>query len=67
MFEKWLERFKKTGPFPQVNPERPFSAIGDIHGRADLLERALRLSQDHLIICVGDYVDRIDVISFIVR
>jgi len=34
-------------------------AIGDIHGRADLLEKMLHLlPSDHKIICVGDYIDR---------
>lgn len=43
-------------------PDRPFVAVGDIHGRADLL-RALDaqladLPADWPLVCVGDYVDR---------
>ncbi len=38
-------------------PDRPFTAIGDIHGRVDLLERALTRASDQ-IVCVGDYIDR---------
>jgi len=38
-----------------------FAAIGDIHGRADLLEQLLaRLGADVQVICVGDYIDRGD-------
>ncbi|WP_223427525.1 metallophosphoesterase [Tateyamaria pelophila] len=60
MFRQWLARLGKTPYFPPVTPEYPFSAIGDIHGRADLLERALRLSDNYPVVCVGDYVDRGD-------
>ncbi|MEQ8903294.1 MAG: metallophosphoesterase [Roseovarius sp.] len=39
----------------------PLAAIGDIHGRADLLETLLaRLEPDLQVICVGDYIDRGD-------
>ncbi|WP_338549482.1 metallophosphoesterase [Roseovarius phycicola] len=41
-------------------PDTPFVAIGDIHGRADLLTRLLPRLPDLPIICVGDYVDRGD-------
>lgn len=34
--------------------------VGDLHGRADLLERFLRRAPDFPIVCVGDYVDRGD-------
>ena len=39
-------------------------AIGDIHGRLDLLRRAIdaieshAAGRDHAVICLGDYVDR---------
>lgn len=50
-------------------PDRPFYALGDIHGRADLLETALewvesdRAARDEMgpapvLILLGDYVDR---------
>ena len=60
MLRQLLARMGKTGPFPEIEPETAFSAIGDIHGRADLLERALHLPHSHPIVCVGDYVDRGD-------
>lgn len=41
-------------------PDTPFVAIGDIHGRADLLTRLLPRLPDLPIICVGDYIDRGD-------
>lgn len=40
------------------SPDMPFVAIGDIHGRADLLTRLLPGLPDLPIVCVGDYVDR---------
>ncbi|QPM92567.1 metallophosphoesterase family protein [Pseudooceanicola algae] len=44
-------------------PDRAFCAIGDIHGRDDLLERMLErlgqtLPEDAPMIFVGDYIDR---------
>lgn len=52
-------RSPKTAPFPPVAPDRGFYAVGDIHGRIDLLDKVLRdLPTDLPIICVGDYVDR---------
>src|SRR6056297_2836798 len=45
--------------FGRPAPLSPLAAIGDIHGRADLLEQLLaRLEPDLQVICVGDYVDR---------
>lgn len=51
-------RRAELGP---VAPDRPVTAIADIHGCDDLLARALARAQDQdisQIICVGDYVDR---------
>lgn len=47
-------------------PEAPLYVVGDIHGRADLLNRALKLIEEHRDACsgsaktvfVGDYIDR---------
>ena len=44
-----------TGP---VAPDHPFVVIGDIHGRDDLLARALAAASPAHVVCVGDYVDR---------
>lgn len=46
-----------TRPYAPLAPEQPFTAIGDIHGRDDLLKRALE-GLAGPVICVGDYVDR---------
>jgi serine/threonine protein phosphatase 1 len=43
-------------------PERPFAAIGDVHGRDDLLARLLAeleaRAPDHAVVLVGDLIDR---------
>lgn len=55
---------RKTGQAAfadQPRTEVPLCAIGDIHGRADLLALALEHIADHAMgqaLCVGDYVDR---------
>lgn len=60
MIRKLLRRLA-TGPeFPAIAPDSPFIAVGDIHGRADLLKRFLDMRQTYPVICVGDYVDRGD-------
>lgn len=45
-----------------VQPERPFVAIGDVHGRADLLYEIDRLISERCpnwpVVFLGDYVDR---------
>ena len=44
---------------PAIRPDTPLAIIGDIHGRADLLDAMLALvPKDHQIVCVGDYIDR---------
>ena len=60
MFRNWLRPRSSPVPFANMAPEQPFTAIGDIHGRADLLSRFLDSAPDHQIVCVGDYVDRGD-------
>ena len=45
----------------EIKPESPFFAIGDIHGRADLLRDLLAQinpANDHKLVFLGDYVDR---------
>lgn len=48
--------------FAPIAPDAPFLAVGDLHGRLDLLEAALgRISgadHDLPLVFVGDYVDR---------
>lgn len=42
-----------------VAPDAPFTAIGDIHGRLDLLQDLLaRHGTDQTLVFLGDYVDR---------
>jgi serine/threonine protein phosphatase 1 len=44
-------------PLAPVAPEGPACVIGDIHGRADLLARALQQRRGQTV-CLGDYIDR---------
>lgn len=56
------------GPPARVPPGRRVYAIGDIHGRADLLVRLLEMLREDarhgeftgppILVCLGDYVDR---------
>ncbi len=60
MLKAWAaKRREKYQVFQPIEPEQPFYAIGDIHGRSDLLERALlQLPEAAQIVFVGDYIDR---------
>ncbi|MCV6823004.1 MULTISPECIES: metallophosphoesterase [Halocynthiibacter] len=50
---------KQEVSFPDPAPEQEFYAIGDVHGRDDLLKLALRkVPRGSTIICVGDIIDR---------
>lgn len=55
---------EEAAPLPLPVPERPVYAVGDLHGRSDLLGAMLRaIAEDagaaaHDIVFVGDYVDR---------
>ncbi len=68
MISKWLRGVvgkplmgMRRHPFPSIAPERPFYAIGDVHGRLDLLQQLLtRLEPSHPLVFVGDYIDRGD-------
>ena len=61
MISKWMTKRQNSAydSFAPLAPEAPFAAIGDIHGRVDLLGELLaRIDPDLPVICVGDYVDR---------
>lgn len=60
MLKKWISRRSGNSPaFPAIAPEAPFYLIGDVHGRADLLDAILdRIVPEHPLVLVGDYVDR---------
>ncbi|MEX0317515.1 MAG: metallophosphoesterase family protein [Ruegeria sp.] len=46
-------------PYPPIAPDHRFYAVGDIHGRLDLLEELLtQLDPDYPLVFVGDYIDR---------
>lgn len=60
----FLKRFRAPKPTfsSRLAPDEPFFAIGDIHGRDDLLSRLLdrmaEIAPDIRLVFVGDYVDR---------
>jgi serine/threonine protein phosphatase 1 len=68
MLSNLLNRFRARGEPaagfapPPLAPTQSFAAIGDVHGRADLLDALLIRIGSELpegpVICVGDYVDR---------
>lgn len=60
MFKSWITRILAgQAPFQSVASDSPFYAIGDIHGRVDLLQRLLGLLDPAIpVVCTGDYVDR---------
>lgn len=55
---------QRTEPpaFPDIAPARPFVAIGDVHGRADLFAELLRGLREDVpdlpVVSVGDLIDR---------
>ena len=51
---------KPAAQFDPVAPPQSFIAVGDVHGRADLLEKFLQNAPDVPLIFVGDYIDRGD-------
>jgi len=58
-----LSLFRKRPSLEQLTPEAPLAVVGDIHGRADLLDRLLNLlaheaGADCALVFVGDYIDR---------
>lgn len=54
----WLDRLAARDEFPAVAPGMPFTAIGDVHGCAELLAAGLQKAGKGPVICVGDLVDR---------
>ena len=62
MLNRWFKR-RQPDPEPEphfdpITPDVPVIAIGDIHGRFDLLERLPEPPDGTQVICVGDLVDR---------
>tara|TARA_R110002051_G_scaffold146786_2_gene219576 strand:- start:56679 stop:57407 length:729 start_codon:yes stop_codon:yes gene_type:complete len=53
-----LSRFFASFDPSSLRPDQPLVVIGDVHGCAPLLSRALERAGDAQVICVGDYVDR---------
>ncbi|MDU8910171.1 metallophosphoesterase family protein [Aestuariicoccus sp. MJ-SS9] len=53
-----LRRRRRASPPPPPSPETPFAAIGDVHGRDDLVERLLPRLAELPLVFLGDYVDR---------
>lgn len=58
-----LSLFRKRQSPEQLAPDAPLAVVGDIHGRADLLDRLLEIlarevGPDCALVFVGDYVDR---------
>lgn len=60
MISSWIAKLRGNSPeFAAISPDAPLFVIGDIHGRADLLLRALaKLTPGVPIVCVGDLIDR---------
>jgi serine/threonine protein phosphatase 1 len=59
MLGSWIKALTApNAPYPPPKPEAPFVVLGDLHGRADLLEKTLSAVLASQIVCVGDYVDR---------
>ncbi|RBI87206.1 serine/threonine protein phosphatase [Rhodosalinus halophilus] len=58
-------------PFAPPRPDRPFVAVGDIHGRLDLLQQLetqlADLPADWPVVFVGDYIDRGDESAGVLR
>ena len=63
-FRALINRFDPRKPrfVAPITPDRPFVAVGDIHGRLDLLEALLVMLESEApklpLVFLGDYVDR---------
>lgn len=68
---QWLKQFvgkKPTTSMPKIEPQSAFYAVGDIHGRIDLLVQLLDSLDPRVpVVCVGDYVDRGDDSAAVLR
>ena len=61
MLGKWLKRSEEpTTHIDPICPDEPFLAIGDIHGRFDLLQRFPENRLGAQIVFLGDVIDRGD-------
>ncbi len=59
MWRRFFKRDKDPEPhFDPISPDQTVVAIGDIHGRFDLLEKLGQTDEAVQIICVGDLIDR---------
>ncbi len=59
MLGKWFKRSKKTAAhFDPICPDEPFVAIGDIHGRFDILQRLPVEQPGSQLVFLGDLIDR---------
>ena len=59
MFQRWFKRPKDTEPhFAPISPDQPVVAIGDIHGRYDLLKKIPEAKSGVQMVCLGDMIDR---------
>ncbi|MGR3616865.1 MAG: metallophosphoesterase family protein [Paracoccaceae bacterium] len=60
MLKSWIAKLRGSSPkLAPISPDKVIHVIGDIHGRADLLESLLdKVPESETVICVGDYVDR---------
>lgn len=58
----WINKLIASTPAQSISklaPDQPFHAIGDVHGRLDLLQdRIEKLDPSLPIVLVGDYIDR---------
>ena len=65
MIKSWFSRLRgNVLKHLPLAPTIPFYAIGDTHGRFDLLTRLLdRLDPAHPVIFFGDYIDRVRLAS----
>ncbi|MEL6960637.1 MAG: metallophosphoesterase [Pseudomonadota bacterium] len=57
MFRRLFSRIRPAAFMPSPAPDEQISVIGDVHGRLDLLEKALAIAPGQIVL-VGDYVDR---------
>ncbi|MFA5580703.1 MAG: metallophosphoesterase [Paracoccaceae bacterium] len=67
---RFVDRLRAARFDAPLAPDAPFWAIGDVHGRYDLLAPMLERIADDApgqVICVGDYIDRGDASAQVLR